>query len=217
MRRVWRQHEHVVARNPARFFEQVSEGKAELLIAEFARHPISLHVVRAGRHRNAFLDSRRIWFGLWFRALPADERLLFQSADVFPVRIHHLHEEFILPPREMIGLAVQCERHVRKVSAHCFRGSVLRHASVKAAMPGGVLIGMARTAGFRTHVTGTAFRGNFLEQLSARCHSLVGPRLPGEAAEQRRRQKQKRSRARSPRACFPCQRPEGDREQQHGD
>src|SRR5215207_1024725 len=93
MRCAGRQHEDIVAREPAFFFEEISEGGIGLLVAVFARNPVSLHVMRAGRERDTFLDPGRVRFRTWLWRSTALEVFLLEGAEIFPIRIDHLDPE----------------------------------------------------------------------------------------------------------------------------
>src|SRR5215218_3898346 len=177
MRRARREHEHIVARDPALLFEQISEGKIELLVAVFTRDPIGLHVMRTGGERDAFFHSGRIRFRIWFWAPTTSEVLLLEGAQVFPIRIDHLDPELIAALREVKDFVFQSERYVFEGAAHGFRGGPLRHRSVITAMPGSVLIRVtgAASVGFSV-AAGTMFSRQSLGKLLSGVDFIVRPR-----------------------------------------
>src|SRR6266542_290309 len=108
----------VVARDPASGFEEIGERKTELHVAGIAGHPISLHVMRAGQHRDPLSRTRRVglcwrWCGAPDFAISGPLALL----DVSPIGIDHVHPELVAAMFEKIALAAQLQSHTIKLAA----------------------------------------------------------------------------------------------------
>ena len=170
----------VAARHPAVIVEQIGERQRQLPVADERRHPERLHVVRAGHHRDAPRDARG---GLAGRR----RRPLAEVDLVLPEGIDHVDHEVVAAAEEVHVVAAAVELDVVEVAAHRRRAGVLGHGAVVAAVPRGVLRGVARLAAIGGRVAGARLlRDDGGELAPAALEGEVAARGPG--GERQRRQ-----------------------------